>query len=97
MRRVYRLYPYYAIKSKILDRVLPDKKDQIAIQNARPVNVGQALFTIGYEGDSVDGCLERLIRHGVRLLCDVRRNPLIRKTGFSKGQLSSYCAKEGID
>jgi uncharacterized protein (DUF488 family) len=97
VRRIYRLYPYYAIKSEILDRVLPDKKDQMVILNARPVNVGQALFTIGYEGDSVDGYLERLIRHGVKLLCDVRRNPLSRKTGFSKGQLSSYCAKVGIE
>ena len=97
VRRVYKLYPYYAIKSEILDRVFPDKADQIAIQNARPANHGPALFTIGYEGDSVDGYLERLIRHGVKLLCDVRRNPLSRKTGFSKGQLSSYCAKVGIE
>jgi uncharacterized protein (DUF488 family) len=27
----------------------------------------------------------------------VRRNQMSRKTGFSKGQLSSYCAKVGID
>ena len=97
VRRVYRLYPYYAIKSEILDRVFPDKKNHKAILDARPANFGQALFTIGYEGDSVDGYLERLIRHGVKLLCDVRRNPLSRKTGFSKGQLSSYCAKVGIE
>ncbi len=97
VRRIYRFYPYYAIKSEILDRVFPNKEDQKAIQEARPANLGQALFTIGYEGDSVDGYLERLIRHGVKLLCDVRRNPLSRKTGFSKGQLSSYCAKVGIE
>lgn len=97
VRRIYRLHPYYAINSVILDRVFPSKEDQIVIQNARPANLGQALFTIGYEGDSVDGYLERLIRHGVKLLCDVRRNPLSRKTGFSKGQLSSYCEKVGIE
>lgn len=97
VRRVYRLHPYYAIKSEILDRVFPDKADQKVIRDACPANTGQALFTIGYEGDSVDGYLERLIRHGVKLLCDVRRNPLSRKTGFSKGQLSSYCAKVGIE
>lgn len=97
VRRVYRLHPYYAIKSEILDRIFPDKGDQKAIRDAQPANIGQALFTIGYEGDSIDGYLERLIRQGVKLLCDVRRNPLSRKTGFSKGPLSSYCAKVGIE
>jgi uncharacterized protein (DUF488 family) len=97
VRRVYRLFPYYAINSEILDRVLPDKSAQKAIQDARPEATGRALFTIGYEGDSVDGYLERLVRHGVKLLCDVRRNPLSRKTGFSKGQLASYCEKVGIE
>lgn len=97
VQRIYRDYPYYAINSEILDRILPKSKDQKAIEEARPVTKGQALFTIGYEGDSIDGYLDRLIRHGVTLLCDVRRNPLSRKTGFSKNQLSSYCGKVGID
>ncbi len=97
VRLLYRLHPYYVIKSEILDRVFSDKAHQKAIRDACPAHSGQALFTIGYEGDSVDGRLERLIRHGVKLLCDVRRNPLSRKTGFSKGPLSSYCAKVGIE
>jgi uncharacterized protein (DUF488 family) len=77
--------------------VFPNKEDQRSILSALPLNEGKALFTIGYEGDSVDGYLERLIRHGVKMLCDVRRNPLSRKTGFSKGQLESYCSKVGIE
>ena len=97
VRRIYKLYPYYAIRSEILDRVYPNKADQQAILDAQPATDGQAVFTIGYEGDSVDGYLERLIRHGVKLLCDVRRNPLSRKTGFSKAQLESYCSKVGIE
>lgn len=96
VQRIYLDYPYYAINSEILDRVLPGPKDQKAIMKARPFTKGQALFTIGYEGDSIDSYLDRLIRHGVTLLCDVRRNPLSRKTGFSKNQLSSYCGKVGI-
>ena len=97
VRRIYRLFPYYAINSEILERVFPDKKDQDYVRASRPVFKERALFTIGYEGDSVDGYLDRLISHGITLLCDVRRNPLSRKTGFSKGQLSSYCEKVGID
>lgn len=97
VKRTYRLYPYYATRSVILDRILPDHDDRKAIHAARPPMTGQALFTIGYEGDSIDGYLDRLIRNGVNLLCDVRRNPLSRKTGFSKGHLESYCAKVGIE
>lgn len=55
VRRIYKLYPYYATRSEILDRVFPDKKDQQAILDAQPAADGQALFTIGYQGDSVDG------------------------------------------
>ena len=55
------------------------------------------LFTIGYEGDSIDGYLDRLIRNNVKLLCDVRRNPLSRKAGFSRQQLASYCARVNIE
>lgn len=97
VRRTYRLYPYFATRSEILERILPDQGERKAIHGARPAVTGQALFTIGYEGDSVDGYLDRLIRNGVNLLCDVRRNPLSRKTGFSKGQLESYCGKVGIE
>ena len=96
VRRLYRLHPYYAVNSEILDRVLPDERDRKRIREARPAAKGVALFTIGYEGDSIDGYLDRLIRNGVKLLCDVRRNPLSRKTGFSKRQLENYCGKVGI-
>jgi uncharacterized protein (DUF488 family) len=89
--------PYYATRSEILNRVFPDQEDQKSIYKATPFAKGGALFTIGYEGDSIDGYLDRLIRNNVKLLCDVRRNPLSRKTGFSKNQLESYCNKVGIE
>ncbi|MEM9079769.1 MAG: DUF488 family protein [Verrucomicrobiota bacterium] len=97
VERIYRLEPYYATRSKILDRVISDKKDQKTIKSAQPKSTNEALFTIGYEGDSIDGYLNRLIHNNVRLLCDVRRNPLSRKTGFSKRQLESYCRKVDIE
>jgi len=77
--------------------VVADPLVRKRIQQACPAANETALFTIGYEGDSIDGYLERLIRHNVKLLCDVRKNPLSRKTGFSKGSLSSYCGKVGIE
>jgi uncharacterized protein (DUF488 family) len=97
VRRIYRLHPYYACRSEIVERVFPNFSDREPIMEATPSATAQALFTIGYEGDSIDGYLNRLIENNVRLLCDVRRNPLSRKQGFSSKQLASYCGKVGIE
>ncbi len=94
--RVYREFPYYASRSEILDRVIPEAKERREILSAARKVETQGIFTIGYEGDSIDGYLNRLIQNNVRLLCDVRRNPLSRKTGFSKNQLATYCERVGI-
>jgi len=40
--------------------------------------------------------VNNLIKNDVRLLCDVRKNPLSRKFGFSKGNLSILLPKLGI-
>jgi hypothetical protein len=40
--------------------------------------------------------LNQLLQDGVTLLCDVRRNPLSRKYGFSKSALSHACEGVGI-
>ena len=47
-------------------------------------------------GPQLESYLNRLLRAGVTLLCDVRRNPLSRKYGFSKGTLSKACEGVGI-
>lgn len=44
-------------------------------------------FTIGYEGKSLDRYLNCLIENDIKALCDVRKNPISRKHGFSKRQL----------
>lgn len=93
----YRRYPYYAIRSEITGRVLAgDGAALEAIAAARPAIAQPGLCTIGYEGKSLEGYLNRLIRNGVTLLCDVRRNPLSRKYGFSKQALAKACEAVGI-
>ncbi len=49
------------------------------------------VFSLGYEGLSIDDFLNKLLAHDVKLLCDVRNNPLSMKYGFSKNQLKKYC------
>jgi hypothetical protein len=93
---VYRRYPYYATRSEIVDRVLPDPSVRAIVDTARPAQLGSGLLTIGYEGKSLEKYLNQLLRASVTLLCDVRRNPISRKYGFSKGTLSNACEVLGI-
>jgi uncharacterized protein (DUF488 family) len=94
---VYRRYPYYAIRSEIIDQVLSSPADRERVDAARPRQKRPGLLTIGYEGKSLETYLNQLIKAGVTLLCDVRRNPVSRKYGFSKSTLSEACMKVGID
>ena len=55
------------------------------------------LFTIGYEGISLESYLTKLIKNNVNILYDVRKNPLSRKFGFSKGILSNALEKFEIE
>jgi hypothetical protein len=91
----YRQDPYYATRSEIVGRVLKrDASTLAAVEAARPHRGKAGICTIGYEGRSLEAYLNLLLRSGVTVLCDVRRNPLSRKYGFSKRTLSSSC--EGV-
>lgn len=93
---VYRKYPYYAIRSEIVDKVLKDKKERELVAKERPAKAAAGLLTIGYEGKCLETYLNQLLRAGVTVLCDVRRNPLSRKYGFSKTTLRGACESLGI-
>lgn len=98
VRYVYEHFPYYAIHSKMAKDIL-DKSSHQAVIRAREKFKSDAeqLFTIGYEGLSFEKYINQLISHDVRLLCDVRNNPLSRKFGFSKGMLGHLLPKLGIE
>ena len=94
---VYRRYPYWAINSKIKDLVLGEDAEAMAkIRTARPTKI-VPLASIGYEGRTLEGYLNALIRNGIKVLCDVRRNPISRKYGFSKSTLQKACDGLGIE
>jgi len=95
LQDVYRRYPYYAIKSERAAKIMNDQ-EMSAIAAARPAAAAACFFTIGYEGSSLEGYLNRLIKNNVKTLVDVRRNPLSRKYGFSKKALSDTVRKLGI-
>jgi len=55
------------------------------------------LFTIGYEGKSLLEYTAALKRSKVKLVVDVRKNPISRKKGFSKKSLSEALINKGIE
>lgn len=55
------------------------------------------LMTTGYQGETIDHFVTKLVAAGVDLLVDVRTLPLSRKPGFSKSTLQARLAEMGID
>lgn len=96
VKLVYREYPYYAIKSEIANRLMTDRELDSILEN-KPQEESQSFFTIGYEGNSFENYLNRLIKNNIKLLCDIRKNPLSRKYGFSRQTLSETLNKIGIE
>ena len=93
---VYLQYPETAWRSEILANIIKDKRAVSRIMRSRPKGCGPGLSTIGYEGRSLEDYLNLLLEDGVTILCDVRRNPISRRYGFSKGVLCLSCENVGI-
>lgn len=54
------------------------------------------VFTVGYEGTTIDTFIAVLKSVGISLLADVRAVPLSRKAGFSKKALERHLQQAGI-
>jgi len=81
---IYERFPWYTANSRIR-------------QLAKRDTAEAAVYTIGYQGWSVDQLLDALMRAGIWCVIDVRRNPIARRYGFHKSSLSRLCGKVGID
>jgi uncharacterized protein (DUF488 family) len=95
MKHTYINFPYWATKSLKAESLL-SADELIRVNNSKPKSSKTILFTIGYEGISLEEYLNRLLKNDVKILVDVRNNPLSMKYGFSKSQLSKYCENLGI-
>ncbi len=93
----YKHFPYYATHSEIASDILSSDSSALdAIRKSVPSTKIPGLATIGYEGKSLEAYLNLLLQDGVTVLCDVRRNPISRKYGFSKRALATGCSRVGI-
>ena len=85
-----RKYPFYAVNIALANNV--SDSDSLGRAGERNVLSNESrLFTIGYEGISLETYLNKLIKYGVKSLLDVRRNSFSMKYGFSKHQLKDAC------
>ena len=97
IRKAYQAYPYYTVNSEMISRLFNKQESEIFMNERQKYRQSvQTLFTIGYEGRSIEAFINTLIQNGVKLLCDVRRNPLSRKFGFSKSKLEHITGTVGI-
>lgn len=55
------------------------------------------IYSVGYEGLTLSGLVERLVQSKVTVLFDVRLNAVSRRTGFSKKALATGLANAGIE
>jgi uncharacterized protein (DUF488 family) len=95
-KHTYINFPYTAVNSTIANRLLTTEQLN-NVELARPVGNSTILFTIGYEGISLEEYFNRLIKNNIKVLVDVRNNPLSMKYGFSKTLLQRFCNSLGIN
>jgi uncharacterized protein (DUF488 family) len=96
VRHIYKKYPYYAIRSKIKEKILTAGELQVVESAANP-DQSICLMTVGYEGKTIDAYINTLIQNNVALIVDVRRNPISMKYGFSKTRFRDYLNRAGIN
>ena len=95
IRYTYLQYPQSACRSTLVSEILnQEEADQVRVwwnTDNMP-----CLFSIGYEGKTIDAYLNALIVNNTRVLLDVRKNPLSMKYGFSKNKLRRYVERAGL-
>lgn len=91
---VYQTYPYYSIHSEILEKVFDENYTNF-VKSLKPQKKNTTLFTIGYEGKTLEYYINQLIKEDIKVLCDIRKNPISMKDGFSKNEMKGIL--ESID
>ena len=88
---VYKKYPYYAIRN-------PKKNDSYREHDPTLQSNKQTpqIFTIGYEGISIDEFINQMIRNNIQILVDVRANPRSMKYGFNGNRLQNIIENQGM-
>lgn len=57
----------------------------------------EVLLTTGYAGHDLESFLGKLREHDVKVVVDVRQNPVSRKKGFSRSKLSAFLTANEVE
>jgi uncharacterized protein (DUF488 family) len=95
IKYIYENYPYYAINSTIARQILTRAKYS-SVLSSKPAKQGYALYSIGYEGKTIEHFTNELVKENIQVLCDIRKNALSMKYGFSKKQLKFIVENVGV-
>ncbi|WP_206613184.1 DUF488 domain-containing protein [Pseudodesulfovibrio sp. S3] len=79
-----------------IDLVTRTTKISPKFQTPVTKNKTTKITTAGYEGNTIDGFLLRLLSAGIQTIIDVRKNPISRKFGFSKTSMENSANAVGI-
>ncbi len=89
IKDVYDRYRWYALNSERPER------SQFSIPS-RPT-APPAVYTIGYEGKTVDAFFNYLLWKGISSIIDIRANPVSRKFGFAGSRLKQIGGYLGLE
>lgn len=96
MRFVYREYPFFALNSTRVQELLTPSELQ-NVKACQPSDENPVIFTIGYEGKSLEKYLLQLYQNNVHLLVDVRASSYSMKKEFIGSRLARGCKLLNID
>jgi uncharacterized protein (DUF488 family) len=96
VKKTYREFPHFAARSKIAERLF-DQDELKQIRFAWNNDKKPFVFTLGYEGLSIDAFLNKLISNNISAVVDVRHNPQSMKYGFSKKSFKKYIENAGME
>jgi len=89
VKKTYREFPQFSARSKIAKRHF-DTDEIKQLRFAWNIDKTPFVFTIGYEGLTIDAFLNKLIANNITAVVDVRSNPQSLKFGFSKGNFKQF-------
>lgn len=89
LRHVYEAHRWFAVKT--------ERPDWLRGRGPKAPVAALAVYTVGYEGRSVDAFFDHLLRRGIRAIADVRANPVSRKYGLARSSMSRIAKDLGIE
>ena len=95
VRKTYLENPSFTVNSEILETLF-EAQEIKKFRSFWNVDETPYVYSLGYEGLTIDAFLNKLIMNNIQAVVDIRNNPQSMKYGFSKKSFSDYIKKAGM-